>query len=43
MTIQPAPQPIPSNDPLRIGEIRTLLGVPLRWNGSTWQKVTANG
>ena len=38
MTDQPAPQPIPSNDPPRIGEIRTLLGVPLRWDGSRWVK-----
>ncbi|MGU3665061.1 hypothetical protein ACLBX9_12850 [Methylobacterium sp. A49B] len=34
----PAPQPVPSNAPPRIGEIRTLLGVRLRWNGSRWVK-----
>jgi hypothetical protein len=43
MTGQPNPQPIASNDPPRIGDIRTLLGVSLRWDGSKWQKVTANG
>ncbi|GJE52542.1 hypothetical protein GOFOIKOB_5615 [Methylobacterium tardum] len=43
MTEQPAPQLVPTNDPPRIGEIRTLLGVSLRWDGSKWQKVTAHG
>jgi hypothetical protein len=43
MTEQPPPQPTPSNDPPRIGEIRTLLGVQLRWDGSKWQKVIAHG
>jgi hypothetical protein len=40
---QPDPTPAPSNDPPRIGEVRTLLGVSLRWDGSKWQKVTAHG
>lgn len=38
MTNQPAPQPIPSNEPPRIGEVRELFGVRLRWNGSRWVK-----
>ncbi|WP_279602907.1 hypothetical protein [Methylobacterium sp. E-046] len=38
MTDQPSPQPIPSNDPPRIGEVRELFGVRLRWNGSRWVK-----
>jgi hypothetical protein len=43
MTDQLPPQPVSSNDPPRIGEIRTLLGVQLRWDGSKWQKVIAHG
>lgn len=43
MTDQPNPQPIATNDPPRIGEIREVFGIKLRWNGSQWQKVTANG
>jgi len=40
MTDHPPPQPVPSNDPPRIGEVRELFGIKLRWNGSQWQKVT---
>lgn len=37
---RPPPQPAPANDPPRIGEVRELFGVQLRWNGSRWVKVT---
>ena len=42
MTDQPISTPIP-NDAPRIGEIRTLFGIRLRWNGTQWQKVTTDG
>ncbi|WP_279598792.1 hypothetical protein [Methylobacterium sp. J-076] len=42
MTDQPTSPPIP-NDPPRIGEIRTLFGIRLRWNGTQWQKVITYG
>ncbi|WP_280178350.1 hypothetical protein [Methylobacterium mesophilicum] len=38
MTDQPAPTPVPTNAPPILGEIRELLGVRLRWNGSRWVK-----
>lgn len=38
MTDQLPSQPILTNDPPRIGEIRELFGVRLRWNGSRWVK-----
>jgi len=39
MTDQPPPQPVATNDPPKINEIREMLGVRLRWNGSQWVKV----
>ena len=42
MTDQAASSTI-QTDPPRIGEIRILFGIRLRWNGSQWQKVKTDG